>query len=61
MTLKAAWHDAAANEALFGTLREGLEGVSHVTIVDVPHNLNTTEFAEVAIERLYSLYPPVGR
>jgi len=53
--LKARWHDPAANEALLTTLEKGLEGCGNVKIVKVPHNLNSTEFASVAIAEFKNL------
>lgn len=53
--LKTPWEDKEADAALFKTLEEGLSGNPNVKIVRVPHNLNTTEFAAVALEEFKSL------
>jgi uncharacterized protein (UPF0261 family) len=45
------FHDPEADAALFGALREGLEG-SSVELVELEHNVNDEEFADAMVDKL---------
>ena len=51
----SAWHDSAANAALFDAIRAGLAGHDVVRIVDRPEAINDPAFADEAARRLHSL------
>ena len=59
-----AWHDPAANEALFSAIRAGLAGHPVVEVVERPEAINDPAFADEAARRLHSLLarvPPFAR
>jgi uncharacterized protein (UPF0261 family) len=45
------FHDPEADAALFGALREGLEG-SSVELIELEHNVNDDEFADAMVDKL---------
>jgi uncharacterized protein (UPF0261 family) len=45
------FHDPEADAALFGALREGLEG-SSVELIELEHNVNDEEFADAMVDKL---------
>jgi uncharacterized protein (UPF0261 family) len=46
------FHDPAAKDSLFAAIRETFVETANRKLVDVPHNLNTPEFAEAAVQAL---------